>query len=367
MTGGARRAGRGDVAAARPRRVLVVDDSRMQRRILAAQIAGAGYEVVEAGSGAEALALCAREPPDLILSDWMMPGMSGLDFCRAFRAMPRDSYGYFILLTSKTEKGKVAQGLDVGADDFLTKPVDRHELRARVRTITRLNRYRTLTEQRENLRLMADRLVAAQEGERRRISRELHDDLGQALTSHMLDIRNLQNDLPLPEAELSERLQTLYQQSREISVKVRDLAQNLRPPALDTLDLKDAMQTFCAEFTRRANIPVAFEADDSLPELSDACNVTLYRVLQEALTNVIKHAQASRVWVDLTLENRTVTLTIQDNGRGFEVKKILSNGIGLEGLRERLAIAGGTFKISSSPVRGTILMAQLPLPDQEAP
>jgi phosphoserine phosphatase RsbU/P len=114
------------------RRVLVVDDSRMQRRILTAQLSRAGYEVVEAGSGEEALAICETMQPDLVLSDWMMPGMSGLDFCRAFRAMRRDSYGYFVLLTSKNEKGEVALGLESGADDFLSKPVSGDELRARL-------------------------------------------------------------------------------------------------------------------------------------------------------------------------------------------------------------------------------------------
>ncbi|MDP1669248.1 PP2C family protein-serine/threonine phosphatase [Phaeovulum sp.] len=114
------------------RRILVVDDSRMQRRILAAQLARAGYEVLEAATGDEALQMCATQQVDLILSDWVMPGMSGLDFCRAFRAMPRDGYGYFILLTSKTEKGEVAQGLQSGADDFLAKPVNGDELRARL-------------------------------------------------------------------------------------------------------------------------------------------------------------------------------------------------------------------------------------------
>ncbi|MGO4851933.1 PP2C family protein-serine/threonine phosphatase [Phaeovulum sp. W22_SRMD_FR3] len=114
------------------RRVLVVDDSRMQRRILTAQLSRAGYEVVEAGSGEEALAICETMQPDLVLSDWMMPGMSGLDFCRAFRQMRRDSYGYFVLLTSKNEKGEVALGLESGADDFLSKPVSGDELRARL-------------------------------------------------------------------------------------------------------------------------------------------------------------------------------------------------------------------------------------------
>ncbi len=114
------------------RDVLVVDDSRLQRRIVAALLKKWGYAVREAESGEDALALCAEAAPDLVLSDWMMPGMDGLEFCRAFRDSGREYYGYFILLTSKSEKAEVASGLDAGADDFLTKPVNAGELRARI-------------------------------------------------------------------------------------------------------------------------------------------------------------------------------------------------------------------------------------------
>ncbi|WP_444463531.1 PP2C family protein-serine/threonine phosphatase [Rhodobacter capsulatus] len=114
------------------RRVLVVDDSKMQRRILSAQLSRSGYEVLEAGTAEEALEICTRVEPDFVLSDWMMPGMSGIEFCHRFRAMPREGYGYFILLTSKTEKHDVAEGLQSGADDFLAKPVNGDELRARL-------------------------------------------------------------------------------------------------------------------------------------------------------------------------------------------------------------------------------------------
>jgi sigma-B regulation protein RsbU (phosphoserine phosphatase) len=112
--------------------VLVVDDSRVQRHILAASLRQWGFSVDEADSGHSGLQQCHIRPPDLVLSDWMMPGMDGLEFCQQFRRLPRESYGYFILLTSKTEKDAVARGLDCGADDFLTKPVDTAELRARI-------------------------------------------------------------------------------------------------------------------------------------------------------------------------------------------------------------------------------------------
>ncbi|MEM6305655.1 MAG: SpoIIE family protein phosphatase [Pseudomonadota bacterium] len=114
------------------KRVLVVDDSRFQRRILAASLKGMGFDVIEAASGEEALESCQKQFPDLVLSDWMMPGMSGLELCQAFRALSGDRFAYFIILTSKSEKEEVARGLDAGADDFLTKPVDRAELRARI-------------------------------------------------------------------------------------------------------------------------------------------------------------------------------------------------------------------------------------------
>ncbi len=114
------------------KRVLIVDDSRLQLKIMSSMLKRWGFEVLEAQSGHEAVDIIAETPPDLVLSDWMMPGMNGLELCRAFRSAQTDGYGYFILLTSKSEKGDVAEGLDAGADDFLTKPVNAHELRARI-------------------------------------------------------------------------------------------------------------------------------------------------------------------------------------------------------------------------------------------
>lgn len=129
------------------REVLLVDDSRMQRRILRASLERWGFRVSEAGEGEEALEICRSRAVDIVISDWMMPGMSGLDFCQAFRKLPREGYGYFILLTSKSETGEVVHGLEGGADDFLTKPVNASELRARLSAGERILRMeRELTE-----------------------------------------------------------------------------------------------------------------------------------------------------------------------------------------------------------------------------
>ncbi|MCK0141376.1 SpoIIE family protein phosphatase [Aliiroseovarius sp. F20344] len=113
-------------------RILVVDDSRAQRSLMSKSLSRQGYEVEEADSGLEALKLFASQEFDLVLSDWMMPGMDGLELCKAIRAHKSSRYVYFILLTSKTDKGAVARGLDVGADDFLAKPFNPDELRARI-------------------------------------------------------------------------------------------------------------------------------------------------------------------------------------------------------------------------------------------
>ncbi len=118
--------------------MLVVDDSKLQRKILSLSLKRWGFTVSEAESGEQALGLVRAERPDLVLSDWMMPGMSGLELCQRLRAGGEEDYCYFILLTSKTEKEEVARGLDSGADDFLSKPVDGNELRARISAGERL-------------------------------------------------------------------------------------------------------------------------------------------------------------------------------------------------------------------------------------
>ena len=179
------------------RRILVVDDSRSQRRILLAYLSRWGFDVLEAASGEEALEICASEEIDLILSDWMMPGLNGLELCARYRELLGDRYGYFILLTSKSEKGEVAHGLDMGADDFLTKPVSALELRARIRAGERiLKMERELT--RKNLLIgetlseistlydALDRDLIEAQNLQKSLVRESFRDFGQAQVSLLL-------------------------------------------------------------------------------------------------------------------------------------------------------------------------------------
>jgi signal transduction histidine kinase len=339
--------------------VLIVDDSPSARETLLAALDGHGYQLVTAENGSEALQVASQIRPDVILLDVMMPGMDGFEVCQRIRSMPELAEVPVVLLTALDDHASLLRGLEAGADDFFSKPIERKELLVRVRTITRLNRYRTLAEQREKLSEMAERLVSAQEEERLRISRELHDDLGQALTTHLLAIRNLQGDLSVPVVTMFESLENIYQQSYEIFVKIRRLAHDLRPPVLDTLGLKLSLETYCREFTARTHLPITLEIDPVLPEFIDVYNVILYRVLQEALTNIAKHAQASRVWVELNVEDNTINLIVQDNGRGLQPTE--NKGIGITGMQERLSLVGGNLLLHSPSEGGTILSASLPM------
>lgn len=125
-------------APERAPRVLVVDDSRAQRQLLAVYLRRWGYDVLESPTAEQALAVCSVVAVDMVISDWMMPGMTGVEFCRQFRDLPREGYGYFILLTSKSAKSEIAGGLEAGADDFVTKPISADELHARLRSGMRI-------------------------------------------------------------------------------------------------------------------------------------------------------------------------------------------------------------------------------------
>ena len=147
--------------------------------------------------------------------------------------------------------------------------------------------------------------------------------------------------------------------------RTRHIAYNLRPPALETVGLKAALRNYCRTFSQRVGIPVVFISSGvELPTLSETASITLYRVLQEALTNVVRHSQASRVEVSLQTDAEFVSLAVQDNGVGADPSAILQDtgkrGLGIMGMRERLLSLGGMLKIKSLPGKGFSLTAQLP-------
>lgn len=170
-----------------PRSVLVVDDSAAQRMALRLQLSRWGYAVTEAGSGIEALGLCQTQHFEIILSDWVMPQMDGLEFCRKLRDLGQKTYSYFVLLTSKSEKAEVASGLESGADDFLTKPVNGHELRARLRAGERI------LQMQEQLHIKND-LVTTTLNQLQKVYDSLDRDLIEARKLQLALVRERQRD-----------------------------------------------------------------------------------------------------------------------------------------------------------------------------
>jgi signal transduction histidine kinase len=203
------------------------------------------------------------------------------------------------------------------------------------------------------------RVVDAQELERRRLARELHDETGQALTSVLLELRALEEAKdPAAVSEATTRLRHLIVETLH---DVRNLAVELRPKALDDFGLVPALERLTETFAEQTAIPVELEAllgDERLPP---AIETALYRIVQEALTNVIKHSRASRVSVLLTRKQDTVAAVIEDDGIGFVPAQARDGGLGLIGMRERVGLLDGRLTIESSPESGTSLVAEVPI------
>ena len=345
-------------------RILVVDDNEGAREAICALLDGRGYRLETANNGPSAIEMAEAITPDLILLDVMMPGMDGFEVSRRLRANTRLREVPILLLTALDDRDSRLQGLQSGADDFLTKPLDGQELLARVGTITRLNRYRILLQQREDLQAMAARVVQAQELERLRLSREIHDDIGQSLIVHQIQLRFLMDGLTETRNDLRAPIQDLINGINDTFLKLRILAENLRPPLLDTMGIVQALKACCDDFTRRTGLPALFEADNEALEVTDIVGVSLYRILQETLSNVSRHSQANTAWVTLNQDGDELYFTVQDDGKGFD-PGLARRGMGLTNMQERVTMAGGIFHIRSIAGQGTVITVRFPYNPRE--
>lgn len=204
------------------------------------------------------------------------------------------------------------------------------------------------------------RVVAAQELERRRLARELHDETGQALTSILLGLKAIEDASDLAQARQSAaRLRELVVETLH---DVRRLAVELRPKALDDFGLVPALERLAETFSEQTGLAVDFQATLGEERLPGEVETALYRIVQEALTNVVKHAGASRVSVVVARKGGLVTALIEDDGRGFEAGRSDGSGLGLVGMRERLGLLDGRLRIESTEGAGTTIVAEVPLP-----
>ena len=209
---------------------------------------------------------------------------------------------------------------------------------------------------------LQQQLTTVQEAERRRIARELHDELGQYLTALGLGLKVVKDATPNPSPE-RDRLNGLQAMTDRIGRQVHHLALELRPTALDDLGLRAALANYAEGWAERSGVEVDFHGSgldaDRLPA---PVETALYRVVQEALTNVLRHAAARRVSVVLVRSPGQVSAAVEDDGRGFAADSVAANRLGILGMRERAALVGGTLAVESGPGRGTTVIARVPLP-----
>jgi signal transduction histidine kinase len=225
-------------------------------------------------------------------------------------------------------------------------------------------RYLELSRSRHELQRLSSRLVDAQESERRAISRELHDEIGQSLGALLVDLSRLSASIPPDRPEEKEQVDRMKSVAESSVQAVRNIALLLRPSMLDDLGLGPALEWQGREVSRRSDIEVEVRAENVSGDLPPEYATTIYRLAQEALNNAVRHSGAKTARVEVEQSGRRIQVRISDDGRGFDPKR--TRGLGILGMEERVKRLGGEFTVDSAPGRGTAITAELPLPGGEA-
>ena len=215
----------------------------------------------------------------------------------------------------------------------------------------------------ESLQALTGRLIHAQEEERARIARELHDDFNQRLALQCIDIEQLRKKLPKDEVEDRAKLDKMLQRAKSMSADIRALSHGLHSSRLQYIGLGPAVRGLCKEISEKYGISVDFAEDRIAVDISKEIELCLFRIAQEALGNIVKHSEAKHAWVALSADRNALRLHVRDHGRGFDLGATnRAAGIGLVGMSERLRLVGGKLSIKSQVSRGTELVAEVPLP-----
>ena len=357
--------------------ILIVDDDAASRLAMESMIKPLGARIVMASSGEEALRRVLDEDFAAILMDVRMPGIDGFTTARMIRERNISRHTPIIFMTAfKEDLTSMFRGYQAGAVDYMEKPVIAEILRSKLSVFMGLHDLnhilsaelaeRELTEQRlraseEMLRGLASHLQSVREEERIHIAREIHDELGQALTGLKFDINTLAKTFTASGGEAARQgTRGLCLQIDRIINSVRRIASGLRPEVLDEIGLAAAIEWQAREFSRRTGIRCVVDVEAEFADPDKDRSTALFRIFQELLTNVARHANATRVAVRLA-DGEVLRLKVEDNGRGIQEKEFESpKSLGLLGLRERVLAFGGSIDVKGEEGKGTTVSVSIP-------
>jgi len=348
----------------RPLRLLHLEDSELDHELALAHMRRGGLQVEVVRVDSEAGFLRALEQPwDVIVSDYNLPGFSGLVALDLLMASGHDIP--FVLVSGEIGEETAVEAMRNGASDYLLKnnlarlvPALLHAVEANQTRRARERADLELGASKQRLRELAQHLQTSIEMERAAIAREIHDDVGGSLTALKFDLawiaRHSSSDAVLARLVSAQETVTLAIESSQ------RIMHNLRPAILEQ-GLLAALQWMTARFERRTGVSCQLRGPQEVPRLPAGVPLVAYRTAQEALTNITKHAQASRVEIDLSLAGGVLSLEISDNGRGLSAEDLAkARSFGIRGLHERAGTVGGWVDLSSGAA-GTTLILSIPL------
>jgi signal transduction histidine kinase len=360
--------------ATRELRILLLEDNAPHAELVEHFLRDSGlrFKVTRVETRDAFIEQLEQHTPDMILSDYALPSFDGY----AALAIAKEKVPNipFIFVTGTMGEEVAIETLKSGATDYVLKtrlarlgPAVQRALRESAERRDRQRAEDKLRRSLDQLRALTTYLQYVREEERTRIAREVHDELGQALTGLKLDMSWLLTKVARSTKPVQDKVKTMVDHIDETIQTVRRIATELRPGILDSLGLVAALEWQANEFTTRSGIAchVTSNVDDS--ELSQQIATVFFRIYQEALTNIIRHAKASRVDVRLTEENGSLVLSVKDDGRGISEEEIANTrSIGLVGMRERAMLIGGEIALQGAPGKGTTMTLRVPLHRSDA-
>jgi signal transduction histidine kinase len=350
-------------------RVLHLEDSALDHELTLAHLHRGGLQVEALRIESEAAFLTALESPwDIVLSDFNLPGFSGLVALDLLKARGKDIP--FILISGEIGEDTAVEAMRNGASDYLLKnnmarlvPAVLHAVDAHEARTARVRADRELDKSKRRLSELAQHLQTSIEHERAAIAREIHDDVGGSLTALKFDLAWIARHATDTGVKL--RVNAALETVTLAIESSQRIMHNLRPAILEQ-GLVAALQWIASRFEKRTGIPCEVRVPPQSPEWPAGVPLVAYRTAQEALTNITKHAQASRVQIDLSLAGGVMSLEIADNGRGLSQADLAkARSFGIRGLHERAGTVGGWVDLSSGPA-GTTLILSVPLSAAEA-